>query len=151
MPRRPQREYTPKQRAAADLRNEKRRERYHRDKTYRKKLKKNFRRYYRDNLQKDVAVDRRTIVDGQGRKFLSIGKVAELINRKPETLRKYHNESFLPTPKFYDTRGWRLYTKSQAELLMTAFKMFDSGKLKSLTEVGIYVRKGWSDAKDEED
>jgi len=34
---------------------------------------------------------------------------------------------------------------------MTAFKMFDSGKLKSLTEVGIYVRKGWSDAKDEED
>jgi hypothetical protein len=128
-----------------------RRERYHRDTPYRKKLKKNFRRYYRNHLQKDVAVDRREIVDGQGRKFLSIGKVADLINRKPETLRKYHNDSFLPTPKFYDTRGWRLYSKPQAELLMTAFKLFDNGKLKSLTEVGIYVRKGWNDGEDQED
>jgi DNA-binding transcriptional MerR regulator len=78
-----------------------------------------------------------------GTRLLSIGKLGEVINRKPDTIRTYHRNGVIPELKHFDSRGWRLYTFYQARLLQRAFTAFEAGKYKSLAEVAEFIHKEW--------
>ena len=106
------------------LRNAVRRERYHADSAYRKRVRQQSNNYYHEKVKRDVPLDRTIIKEGD-KKYFSIGKIAPLINRKVQTVRAYHRRGIIPTPSFFDKRGWRLWDRDQALLLKKVFKKFD--------------------------
>ncbi len=120
-----------------------RKRRYHNDESFREQVKDRANKYYQRRRRKAVPVDRTVIRSRAGEHYISIGKLATFINRKSDTIRQYHRTGVLPSPSFYDTRGWRLYTQKQARLLRRAFMDLDSGRIESLSALTKVVQKQW--------
>jgi len=118
--------------------SEKRKKRYIADAKYREERKKLASAYYVANKKRPQPLDRKMIVSG-GVEYVTIGKLAERINRSVQTIHGYHRKGVLPDPEAFDIRGWRLYTKEQTEAIEQAFIMFDQGSLASLKEVSMEI------------
>ena len=126
--------------------NAARRAKYRADPRYREKKKEEFRDYYQGTRQAVTPVDRRTVVSGTGRMFVTIGRVARIINRRTNSIRRYHVQGVIPEPRYYDARGWRLYTPSQAELMRNVFSRMDDPNDNTITTLGDVrraLRAGW--------
>ncbi len=118
-----------------------RKRRYATDSRYREKAKADAKDRYHAT-KSDRVVDRKTLTDGK-RFYVTIGKVAELIHRKVQTVRDYHAMKVIPDPTFYDSRGWRLYTHDQVKIIVSVFKAFDRKEIKSLSDVGVILYDRW--------
>lgn len=130
--------------------SEKRKKDYKEKPAVRKAARKRASNYYKSHKKVMDPVDRMVVKTADGYKFFSIGKVARAINRKLDTVRRYHAKGVIPEPKYYDSRGWRLYTREQALLLQKAFKNLDTEKFKSLGEVSEYLTERWEETNGEE-
>jgi hypothetical protein len=121
---------------------------YKMDDEYRDKVITRAREDYAEKRAKQAKADRR-VFKAKGGRLISIGRVAEEINRKVMTVRKYHVMGVIPQPTHFDSRGWRLYTIGQFRLIVSAFDRFDRGILKNLTEVGKELKEKWSDGEED--
>ena len=95
--------------------------------------------YYMNNRKRHQPLDRQVIVSG-GVEYITIGKLSELLGRSVQTIHGYHRSGVLPSPVAFHVRGWRLYTKEQAETIAQTFRLFDLGQIKSLQELAGEVR-----------
>jgi len=123
----------------------KRKIRYRQDRAYRESVKRQANERYKILKKERRPVDRLSIRDDGGVHFITIGKLAQMIGRKPQTLRVYHINKIFPACSNYDSRGWRLYSPQQAITIRRAFSKFDAGELSSLEEVKSEIIKNWSD------
>jgi DNA-binding transcriptional MerR regulator len=127
-----------------------RRRRYHTDPAYRKRrIKEASESYYRRRSRDGLPADRRLIRTSSGGEFYSIGRLAEEINRSVQTIREYHSNDVIPTPLYFDSRGWRLYSDRQIVLLRDVFYRFDKQELRSLAEVASVLRREWKDGENQ--
>jgi hypothetical protein len=123
------------------LREKKRR--YQTDKEYRRKLRMESHDYYHKYVKKPFLTDRQIVQDENGQKLYTIGRLASMLRRDIDTIRLYHRMAVIPEPSQFDTRGWRLYTPSQASLLQSTFLKFDRRELRNLREVRAEIAKKW--------
>ena len=122
-----------------------RKKKYRSDKEHRDACRKRAREYSskaRNAKRLINPVDRRVIKDRKGRRFLTVGKLAELIKRTPLTIRTMEAKGVLPLAKYSDKRGWRLYTLSQAELVRKYFKKYSDGDL-TASQLSLILHKKW--------
>jgi len=126
--------------------NAKRRKKYAENAQFRKKTQDKARESYRKNRRVTNPADRRTVVDESGERYFSIGRVARLIGRQPESVRKLHRMGVLPDPVYYDSRGWRLYNRAQALLIRQVFRRLEDKAdtdVKSLADVREVLHAEW--------
>lgn len=118
----------------------KRKLKYILDKKFRDNMKERSRNYYKENLKKNYP---RTVMIIKGKKFLTIGGLAQLIKRNEQTIREYHMKGILPETDRGNDRGWRVYSIPRTKIIKEAFEMFGREELKSLKEVKEYVHERW--------
>lgn len=131
-----------------EARNADRRAKYRQNPLYREQKKEEFREYYRGTRVDTQPVDRRTIISGSGRLFVTIGRVSRMIGRESNSIRRYHKQGVIPEPRFYDARGWRLYTSAQTRLLVEAFRRLDNPDdttVRTLGDVRRMLEAGWAE------
>lgn len=124
--------------------NAKRRERYQRDKGYRRKALKNSRRY-RD----EGAIGRQNernmvrVFNGEEVEVFTISAVAEQVGRTAQTIRKWEARGMIPKPVFKSRT--RLYTQHQINLLILFAekfpKMWDDSK--EVREMSKQLKHAW--------
>jgi hypothetical protein len=124
--------------------NRRRREKYHTNPDYRKTQIQNAKKRYSEDQSRSVVADRRVLRNDDGQRFWSIGVLSETINRTIQTIRGYHRNDFIPSPTHYDSRGWRLYTSHQINLLQRVFRDFDERRLKNLSDVRRELYANWN-------
>lgn len=73
-------------------------------------------------------------VKGELRQFYTVGAVAQVLNRKPQTIRKWERKGWIPAPTYRTTKasgsdvvntkqkGYRLYSREQVEVLLKALE-----------------------------
>lgn len=59
-----------------------------------------------------------TFPNGETLKLYSIGVLADAIGRKTDTIRKWEVAGFIPDSCFRDSRGWRLYSEEQINIVV---------------------------------
>lgn len=134
--------------------NEDKRKRYLKDPAYKDKVKAAAAMRYERQKKKRIPVDRQVVLAGEGQFFFTIGKLAKHLGKSVHTIRFYHHPLYrkdgtmardrvIPEPTHADGRGWRLYTPAQVGLLKRVFTDFESGKIKSLIEVGEMIKVLW--------
>ena len=123
--------------------NRQRRLRYRVDHRDREARLRDAKSSYERNRPPTVGQDRR-VIRADGRRFLSIGRLSELLNRSVQTVREYHYNGVIPDVTHVDSRGWRLYTPYQVRLLQEVFARFDAGELTSLAEVAREIEEAWN-------
>lgn len=126
--------------------------RYQEDRMYRQQVQLTSIEYYNKYQKRRNPIDRRIIQDGD-KCYYTIGKLAKALGKSVFTIRSYYKPiirksrviryPIMPDPIYYDSRGWRLFNKRQIILCVKVFKKFNSGELKTLTEVGDILLKGW--------
>lgn len=118
-----------------------RRRRYQADKSYRERIRQRAREIY-DESKPERPSDRHVFSGRNGRKFISIGKLGQAINREIQTIRWYHRTGLFPNPLFHDKRGWRLYSLDQALMLKDLFSQYDAKEI-STDELRSRIHAGW--------
>lgn len=126
--------------------SDKRKKKYRKDPKYRSTVLQKSKDYYNEKLKRPYLADRRIFQTEEGQ-YISIGRLATLINKDVNTIRRYHRAGIIPQPTRVDSRGWRLYGRSEATLLQTAFRAKQRGELANLREVQAYIRQHWGDEK----
>jgi len=129
--------------------NRNRRAKYRENPNVREKAQRSALTTYRARRRRMVQVDRRTIVDANGQRFFSVGRIAKLIGRQIETVRYYHRLGIIPDPTYFDSRGWRLYTRGQAILVRRAFVRLadeNDSEVTSLDDVRRILSEEWEAA-----
>ena len=102
-------------------------------------------------------------VGGEARQFYTVGNVARILGRTAQTLRKWERKGWIP-PATYRTakssgsallnaqsRGYRLYSREQVELLLQGLELFnlDGGRTKDWQKTSHwvsfidYIKKNW--------
>lgn len=134
--------------------NAKRRKKYDEDAAFREKTQTRALEGYHAKRKTMAPTDRRTVVDEQGERFFSIGRIARLIGRQIESVRKYHRMGILPDPTYFDARGWRLYTRQQALLIRQVFRRFQEQtdvEVRTLADVRRVLHERWAEVSKEDD
>ena len=102
--------------------------------------------HYRTKVRRERPIDRRSVVTEDGVRFMSIGRLARLIGRQIDSVRRYERTGVIPEPLYFDTRGWRLYTVSQAMLMRRVFRRFENKEdmeVKTLNDVAALLHVDW--------
>ena len=123
---------------------EERRRKYQKDKEYRTLCKQRAMDYYDRERRVDKPKDRKIVKSGKNI-YYTIGQLAGMIHRDIQTIRAYHRNNVIPVPTVFDSRGWRLYSVKQANMLQRLFAKFDRGDLKSLAEVSELAHDKWNE------
>lgn len=118
----------------------KRKLKYRINREFRDSMKERAKDYYEQNLKKDHP---RTIMIVKGKKYLTIGGLAQIIKRNEQTIREYHKSGIIPETDRGNERGWRIYSIPRARVIKKAFDLFGAGELKALKEVGEYIYERW--------
>lgn len=119
-----------------------RKRKYRRDPEYREKCKERAKKYYtREKKRPKGSCFIKVTPDGQI--YYTIGKICKMIGKKQQTVRQYHTTGVLPEPSARDSRGWRLYTVSQAKVIVATFNKFKRKKIKTLKQVSETIKKNW--------
>ncbi len=101
---------------------------------------------YRTLKRRERPIDRRSVVNQEGARFISIGRLSHLISRDVMSIRRYHRQGVIPEPLFHDARGWRLYSMEQAILLRRVFRRFEDREddgVKNLRDVAALLLASW--------
>lgn len=129
-------------------RNRLRREKYASNRPHRDRLKEKALEHYRNSVRRDRPIDRRSVVTEDGIRFMSIGRLARLIGRQIDSVRRYQRMGVIPEPMYFDTRGWRLYTVNQAMLLRRVFQRFENKEdleVRNLNDVAALLHAEWQE------
>lgn len=124
---------------------EKRRKKYATNPTYRREIRTRTSDHYHTVLKRTVPKNRRIMKDEDGRKFVTIGKLAEFTGKAVATIRDYHKRGIIPEPETFDTRGWRLYSHKQVLLISRTLREFDKKHIKFLKDVKIVLEENWKE------
>lgn len=119
-----------------------RRATYRSNPEYREKRIEDAKERYRRTRRHREIEDRR-VIQREDEQFYSIGRLGEIIDRSIQTIREYHRNDVIPAPTHFDSRGWRLYSISQVELLRRTFAAFDRSEFSSLSEVARVLAEEW--------
>ena len=123
-----------------------RKEKYRNDPAYRlARINSARRSYSTEKLRGRPVIDRKIVRRADGSAFFSIGHLSVMINRGIQTIREYHKKGVIPAPRFFDSRGWRLYTPNQMRLMRSVFRDFDEGRLSTLKDVERTLRLSWEE------
>jgi len=120
--------------------SKRRRTKYMLDQKYREDMKSRQKERYNAKLKKDYP---RTVMILDGKKFLTIGGLAQVIRRSEQTIREYHKDNIIPETARGNNRGWRIYSLERSRIVKKAFELFGEGKLESLKEVKKYIHERW--------
>lgn len=129
---------------------QKRKEKYWSNKEFREQRKAKERENYAKK-KPQVQIDRRTIVNMDGDRFVTIGRVALAINRTVNSVRTLQKNKVIPAARYHDARGWSLFTTQQLRLLKAVFLRLDSGNdkiIKNLNDARRAIEAGWEQGDD---
>ena len=118
--------------------------RYHTDHNYREKVKRKSRQRYRKRLRSPDKKIGYTVKIVDGRTLYSIKYALAVVNKSRDFLDAWESTGHIPKSTYTDSRGWRLYTQTQIDLLDTAIGKYDS-KEWSKEEVKEYLNALWED------
>jgi len=118
---------------------ERRKQKYAEDPEYREEVKRRWRDWW---ARTHIPTDPTMVIDEKGKKYFSISHLSDAINRKVNTIQRYHALGVLPEATYFSTRGWRLYTIEQMNLLGSLFMEVDD-KVISLKEMTALAKKEW--------
>lgn len=123
---------------------ERRKRKYLLDREYRERHKKYSRNAYKRKVKERGFVDR-TIKEIDGVRYYTTGYIAELVGRKPATVRTVQRYGVIPEVQTVTGNGWRLYTERQKDLIAEMFRAFDDGKIRKLRDYAQYLREHWGE------
>jgi hypothetical protein len=99
--------------------------RYQTDFNYREKIKRKSRARYRKSLKSPDKKLGYTIKVVDNRTLFTIRYVLEVINKSRDFLEDWERTGHIPKSTFIDSRGWRLYSEHQIDLLDIAIGEYD--------------------------
>lgn len=124
--------------------NKRRRRKYHLDREYSEKCKKQSRESYRRRMRQDGKVDR-TVILVDGEYFYTTGYFREITGREPTTIRTLQRNGIIPEATNVNDSGWRLYNENQKDLVAQLFQKYDNGEIRNLREFTPYMEEHWED------
>lgn len=125
-----------------DLISELRKIRYHTDPKYREKIKRRSRARYRRSLKSPDKKLGYTIKVIDSATLFSIKYVLGVIRKSRDFLDDWERSGHIPKSTYVDSRGWRLYSKQQIDLLDIAIGMYDK-KEWNKEQVRIFLTDKW--------
>jgi len=99
--------------------------RYQTDPGYREKIKRRSRSRYRKRLKSPNKKIGYTIKVVNNTTLFSVKYVLGVINKSRDFLDVWEETGHIPESTYIDTRGWRLYSHGQIDLLDIAIGMYD--------------------------
>lgn len=99
--------------------------RYRTDPAYRDKIKRKSRARYRKRLKSPDKKLGYTIKVVDNKTLFTVKYVLEVISKSRDFLDVWQNEGRIPESTYVDSRGWRLYSEHQIDLLDIAIGMYD--------------------------
>jgi len=99
--------------------------RYQTDPAYREKIKRKSRARYRKRLKSPDKKLGYTIKVVDGMTLYTVRYVLEVISKSRDFLDMWESTGHIPKSTFIDSRGWRLYSEHQIDLLDIAIGMYD--------------------------
>lgn len=99
--------------------------RYQTDPNYREKIKRKSRARYRKSLKSPDKKLGYTIKVVDGMTLFTVRYVLEVISKSRDFLDVWEATGHIPKSTYVDSRGWRLYSDSQIDLLDIAIGMYD--------------------------
>ena len=121
---------------------ERRKKKYWSDPSYRNTVRSSSRERYQETAKSKDARIGYTVKRADGQELYTITYAAQVANRKEETLRSWEKAGDVPKTTYTDSRGWRLYTAHQIEILSIAFKKYDEGEW-TREIVRSYLHNNW--------
>ena len=100
--------------------------RYHTDAAYREKIKRRSRARYRKSLKSPDKKLGYTIKVVDGVTLFTIKYVLGVIGKSRDFLSDWEKSGHIPKSTYMDTRGWRLYSRYQIDLLDLAIEKYDN-------------------------
>lgn len=91
-----------------------------------------------------VAIDQKQIKTIDGQRYFSIGAVSSFVGYDITTLRKWERSGVIPRAIFFSVRGWRLYSKSQVDMMVYLMRQLRS---KNISKAGMteILEARWKD------
>lgn len=99
--------------------------RYRTDKNYREKIKRRSKSRYRRRLRSPDKKLGYTVKIVGGVPVFSVKYVLGVISKSRDFLDAWEASGHIPRSTYVDTRGWRLYSQNQIDLLDVAIGMYD--------------------------
>ena len=99
--------------------------RYQTDPNYREKIKRKSRARYRKSLKSPDKKLGYTIKVVDSTTLFSVKYVLGVINKSRDFLEVWEARGRIPKSTYIDSRGWRLYSRQQIDLLDMAIGMYD--------------------------
>ena len=118
--------------------------RYHTDSEYREKIKKKARERYDRTLKSPDKKLGYTVKVIDGKPVFTIKYVLAVINKGRDFLESWEERGIIPKTLYTDTRGWRLYTQNQIDVLDYAIGKYDD-KEWDREEVSAFLHAKWED------
>jgi len=122
-------------------RNEARRKRYKEDVEYRKKCLEQTRDY--DERRRKPPRDRCIVISKSGVRFYTRGAVAKAIGRAGPTVAEYQRTRVIPPATHWLASGWRLYSVKQYNLIIEAFRLYDSNSSWKIRDLSAWLYDRW--------
>lgn len=116
--------------------------RYHTDANYREKIKRRSRARYRKSLKSPDKKLGYTIKVVDGVTLFTIKYVLGVISKSRDFLEVWESTGHIPESTYIDTRGWRLYSRHQIDLLDLAIGNYDK-KEWNKEQVREYLIANW--------
>lgn len=124
--------------------SEQRKRRYWEDDRVREGIREKSRERYRKKVSyrdKHVGYTVKQAQDSD-EKLFTISYAAKVAGKPEDTIRAWERQGVIPLTLYTDTRGWRLYTSHQIELLARAFSKLETGEWNK-TIIRQYLGNHW--------
>jgi hypothetical protein len=116
--------------------------RYHTDPAYREKVKRRSRARYRKNMKSPDKKLGYTIKVMDNMTLFSIKYVLGIIGKSRDFLEVWETRGHIPRSTYTDSRGWRLYSRHQIDLLDISIDKYDK-KEWNREQVREYLNTKW--------
>lgn len=127
-----------------DIISSNRKVKYHTDARYREKLRRKARERYNKKFKSPDKKVGYTVKVIDGVPVFTIKYVLGVINKGRDFLETWEKRELIPKSTYIDSRGWRLYTQSQIDLLDYALGKYDD-KEWDREEVAAFLHSKWED------
>lgn len=125
-----------------ELISELRKIRYHTDIKYREKIKRKSRARYRKSLKSPDKKLGYTIKVIDNTTLFSVKYVLGVISKSRDFLDDWERSGHIPKSTYVDSRGWRLYSQHQIDLLDIAIGMYDKREWNK-EQVRMFLTNKW--------
>lgn len=121
-----------------------RRERYAYDPSYRSMTKTHANKYYKKNRKPKNPGIALTVKKTKDKQLFSIKYLADVIGYSQSYIRLLEKDGVVPVTTYTDSRKWRLYSKKQIELCITAFGERNAYRW-DMNDIKEYLNKHWNE------